>query len=190
MNAALPNSLDEGPEIHPAKLASYCDAQGIKLYTYKHTNLECAEKPFTPGDYVIKPDYDDSDLAVVVDVDEDGNRDVSIEFCHQLKEESDGETYVATEFRVTAEGHDEEVVTLDDASNVIVTEATFEPRGSSEWHQHPGLGIVNVAKGEIEIVHGDDCTTATYTAGEAFIYPPSTSIPQRTPVTPRARVST
>ena len=101
VNVAFPNSLDDGPgnwrEIHPAKFASYCDDQDIQLYSYKHTNLKFAENPFTPGDYVIKPDYDDPDLAVVVDVDEDGDRDVSIAFCHQLEEESDGETYVALE---------------------------------------------------------------------------------------------
>ncbi|WEL22690.1 Uncharacterized protein HBNXHr_2651 [Halorhabdus sp. BNX81] len=39
--------LDEGPgdwrQIHPAKLASYCDDQDINTYAYKHTNLEFAE---------------------------------------------------------------------------------------------------------------------------------------------------
>lgn len=47
VNVAFPGHLDDGPgewrDIHPAKLASYCDDQDIKLYTYKHTNLELAE---------------------------------------------------------------------------------------------------------------------------------------------------
>ncbi|SDD24622.1 hypothetical protein SAMN05192552_101646 [Natrinema hispanicum] len=83
--------LDDGPgnwrEIHPAKLSSYCDDQDIKLYTYKHTNLEDAENPFTPGDYVIKPDYDDPDLAVVLEVVDDGGRDITVSFCNHLEKE-------------------------------------------------------------------------------------------------------
>jgi hypothetical protein len=97
VNVAFPEMLDDGPadwrEIHPAKLASYCDDQDIKLYTYKHTNLERADPPFTPGDYVIKPDYDDPDLGVVVDVDESQTNDVSVVFRHLVEEEL-GETYV------------------------------------------------------------------------------------------------
>ncbi|WP_323172202.1 hypothetical protein [Natrialba sp. PRR66] len=90
---AFPNSLDDGPgnwrEIHPAKLASYCDDQNIKLYTYKHTNLEYPDNPFTPGDYVIKPDYDDPDLAVVLQVADtgDGDRNLTIAFCKHLEKE-------------------------------------------------------------------------------------------------------
>ncbi len=95
VNVAFPSALDEGPgnwrEIHPAKLASYCDDQEIKLYTYKHANLEFAENPFTPGDYVIKPDYEDPDLAVVLEVadESDDGRDVSIAFCKHLETEFD-----------------------------------------------------------------------------------------------------
>jgi hypothetical protein len=74
----------EGPgnwrEIHPAKLASYCDDQDVRLYTYKHTNLERAEQPFTVGDYVIKPDYDDPDLGIVVDVDAEEERNITLTF--------------------------------------------------------------------------------------------------------------
>jgi hypothetical protein len=46
VRVAFPSSLDEGPgewrEIDDALLSSYCDDQDIKLYTYKHTNLELA----------------------------------------------------------------------------------------------------------------------------------------------------
>lgn len=100
VNVSFPNLLDKGPgnwrEIHPAKLASYCDDQSIKLYTYKHTNLEFAENPFTPGDYVIKPDYDDPDLAVVLAVaeEDDDGRDINIAFCHHLEEEVDKNAYM------------------------------------------------------------------------------------------------
>ncbi|MEE6210942.1 hypothetical protein U3A55_12375 [Salarchaeum sp. III] len=48
VNVAFPDHLDGGPgdweTIHAAKLASYCDDQDIKLYTYKHSNLRFAEE--------------------------------------------------------------------------------------------------------------------------------------------------
>ena len=95
VNVAYPNTLDEGPgnwrEIHPAKLASYCDDQDLKLYTYKHTNLEYPENPFTPGDYVIKPNYEDPDLAVVVEVAE---QKATVAFCKHLEKEFGEQTYI------------------------------------------------------------------------------------------------
>ena len=46
VRVAFPSSLDDGPGewrgIDDAKLASYCDDQGVKLYTYKHSNLTFA----------------------------------------------------------------------------------------------------------------------------------------------------
>ena len=93
VRVAFPSTLDAGPgnwrTIHPAKLASYCDDQDVKLYTYKHTSLDFAENPFTPGDYVIKPDYDDPDLACVATVvpPEEAEQNVDIVFLHHLKGE-------------------------------------------------------------------------------------------------------
>ena len=90
VSVAFPSTLDEGPSdwrtIHPAKLASYCDDQGVKLYSYKHENLERADMPFSRGDYVIKPDYSDPDLAVVADIDGD---EVTVVFHHLLDDELD-----------------------------------------------------------------------------------------------------
>lgn len=47
VRVAFPSALDEGPgdwrDIEAALWSSYCDDQDIKLYTYKHTNLEFAE---------------------------------------------------------------------------------------------------------------------------------------------------
>jgi hypothetical protein len=103
VRVAFPEMLDAGPgdwrEIHPAKLASYCDDQEIKLYTYKHTNLEYPDNPFVSGDYVIKPDYDDPDLAVVVSVDDasEDDRDVSVVFRKQLAEEAKREPDISPE---------------------------------------------------------------------------------------------
>jgi hypothetical protein len=46
VRVAFPSALDEGAGdwqgIDTALLSSYCDDQGVKLYTYKHTNLEFA----------------------------------------------------------------------------------------------------------------------------------------------------
>jgi hypothetical protein len=94
VSVAFPSSLDEEPvdwrTIYPAKLVSYCDDQDIGLYTYKHTNLEFADNPFAPGDYVIKTEYDDPDLAVVVAVDEnEAGRDISVVFLNQFDSEDD-----------------------------------------------------------------------------------------------------
>lgn len=58
-----------------------------------------------------------------------------------------------------------------DASTLVFARATFKPGGRSGWHQHPGVGLVNVVEGEIEIIDAHDCHTHTYEAGEAFIDP-------------------
>ncbi|MDL0129921.1 hypothetical protein PNP59_03080 [Halobacterium salinarum] len=88
VRVAFPETLDEGPgdwrEIHPAKLASYCVDQDIQLYDYKHTSLEFADQPFTIGDYVIKPDYDDPDLAIVTSVDGD---EITVVFEHLIEKD-------------------------------------------------------------------------------------------------------
>jgi hypothetical protein len=81
VNVAFAGPMNQGPgdwrSYHPAKLASYCDDQDIKLYTYKHTNLEYADNPYVVGDRVLKEDHDDPDPAVVVERDGD---EVSIAF--------------------------------------------------------------------------------------------------------------
>ena len=98
VNVAFPEALDEGPSdwrtIHPSKLASYCDDQGIKLYTYKHTNLEHADTPFVPGDYVINPEHADPDLAVVVDVDEGSGQNIDVAFLNQFDGTGPEESYL------------------------------------------------------------------------------------------------
>lgn len=46
VRVAFPSSLDDGAgvwrDIENAILSSYCDDQEVKLYTYKHANLEFA----------------------------------------------------------------------------------------------------------------------------------------------------
>jgi hypothetical protein len=68
-------------------ISSYCDDQGIKLYTYKHTNLEFAENPFTPGDRVVKASHNDPDEAVVVArADGSSSEPVSVVYTGQLED--------------------------------------------------------------------------------------------------------
>ena len=40
-----------------------------------------------PGDYVIKPDYNDPDLAVVLEVSNDDDRDITVSFHKHLEQE-------------------------------------------------------------------------------------------------------
>jgi hypothetical protein len=96
VRVAFPNGLDKGPgdwrTIHPAKLASYCADQDIKLYTYKHTNLTFADNPYVPGDYVFKTDYDDPDTALVVSVSPDGDNDRNVDVVFRKHMDQEGES--------------------------------------------------------------------------------------------------
>ncbi|WP_119813818.1 hypothetical protein [Halalkaliarchaeum desulfuricum] len=92
VKVAFPSSLDKGPgdwrSYHPAILASYCDDQEIKLWTYKHENLEFAENPYVPGDRVIKTSHDDPNTAVVVESPGGaGGEEVTVAFLGDFEEE-------------------------------------------------------------------------------------------------------
>ena len=89
VRVAFPSTLDDGPgdwrDIDAALLSSYCDDQDVKLYTYKHTNLDFAENPYAPGDRVINTSHDDPDEAVVVDRSRDsGQPSVTVVYTAQL----------------------------------------------------------------------------------------------------------
>ena len=92
VKVAFPSALDRGPgewrDIHPALLASYCDDQDVKLYTYRHDNLAFAENPYAPGDRVINTRHDDPNTAVVVTC-ENGteDNDVSVAFLNDFENE-------------------------------------------------------------------------------------------------------
>lgn len=81
---------------------------------------------------------------------------------------------VAATFELSfADDEDDEpiVVEMDNASNVIVAEATWTAGARSGWHQHPGMSIVHMVEGEIEFTMADDCVGRTYSAGDAWIDP-------------------
>lgn len=59
-------------------------------------------------------------------------------------------------------------VDVDDASTVVVAEATWTEDSTSGWHRHPGPYVVNMVEGEIEITHERDCVPRTYAAGDAW----------------------
>lgn len=63
---------------------SYCDDQGIKLYTYKHTNLDFAANPYVPGDRIVKSGHD-PDVAVVVECGANGDDAFDGVFSGQLE---------------------------------------------------------------------------------------------------------
>jgi quercetin dioxygenase-like cupin family protein len=61
---------------------------------------------------------------------------------------------------------------VQQGSDVVVTQNTITPGGSSGWHSHPGMTVVVVQSGELTLhfegVHGGPCQTETYTAGQVF----------------------
>ena len=109
-----------------------------------------------------KDDHDDE-----VEVDEPDGFDVEI-----LQEHASFTDDVAATFEVTYDDADEPIVVdLDDASTVILAEATWEEGAESGWHRHPGMSIVRMIEGEIEHTMEDDCVPRTYSAGDAWIDP-------------------
>lgn len=79
---------------------------------------------------------------------------------------------VAATFELTfADDEEPTVIEMDDASNVIVAEATWTEGAKSGWHQHPGMSVVHMVEGEIEFTMADDCVARTYSEGDAWIDP-------------------
>lgn len=60
---------------------------------------------------------------------------------------------------------------LDDESTVVVAEVAWEPSGTSGWHRHPGVVLVSMLEGEVEVTWERDCVPRTYSAGEGFFDP-------------------
>ena len=86
-------------------------------------------------------------------------------------------------------------IPLQFGTDVVVSQITVNPGGSSGWHSHPGGAIIVVAQGTLTVYHvggddshgqggedshsqgGDDshsqrCESTTYSAGQAFIERP------------------
>ncbi len=61
--------------------------------------------------------------------------------------------------------------TLDGESTLIVGEARWEPGGTSGWHHHPGVALIAMVEGAIEITWEFDCVPRTYAAGDGWFDP-------------------
>ena len=62
-----------------------------------------------------------------------------------------------------------EIIKTEGASDLYVQQNTWQPRGSTGWHTHPGPSFVIVTQGSVTAYDGDDptCTPHVYTAGAA-----------------------
>lgn len=81
---------------------------------------------------------------------------------------------LAAEFQLTfAENGSETIVNeFSDASTMIVAEVNWEEAGSSSgWHLHPGIVLVTMTEGEIEVTWDRDCEPRTYAAGDGWLDP-------------------
>jgi quercetin dioxygenase-like cupin family protein len=65
-------------------------------------------------------------------------------------------------------------IPLQVGTDVAMSQITVIPGGSSGWHSHPGGAIIVVQQGTLTVYTsvGNQCQTATYSAGQAFIERP------------------
>lgn len=81
---------------------------------------------------------------------------------------------LAAQFRLKFEDGEGQthVKNFNDASTMIVAEVNWLESGSSTgWHRHPGIVLVSMVEGTIEVVWENDCTPRTYTAGDGWLDP-------------------
>src|SRR5262245_52839032 len=62
-------------------------------------------------------------------------------------------------------------IPLQAGTDIVMTQITVQPGGSSGWHSHPGGAIIVVKEGTLTVHRsiGSQCQISTYTAGQAFI---------------------
>lgn len=81
---------------------------------------------------------------------------------------------LAAQFRLKYPEGDQRthVKNLDDASTMIVAEVNWVQTGSTTgWHMHPGIVLVSMVEGTIEVIAENECIPRTYTAGDAWMDP-------------------
>lgn len=81
---------------------------------------------------------------------------------------------LAAEFQLKFADNVNETITKEfsDASTMIFAEVDWEEAGSSSgWHLHPGIALVSMTQGEIEVTWDRDCVPRTYTAGDGWLDP-------------------
>jgi quercetin dioxygenase-like cupin family protein len=78
---------------------------------------------------------------------------------------------VAVQVTLTPQGREQQVVEVDDASNIGVFEITVQPGAMFPWHTHPGKSFGLITQGEFIYIYADDCIERTYPTGTAFVDP-------------------
>jgi quercetin dioxygenase-like cupin family protein len=77
---------------------------------------------------------------------------------------------------VLAQGTDTShgTVRLRFGTDVVMSQISVNPGGSSGWHSHPGGAIIIVKEGTLTVYSpvGRHCRSRTYSAGQAFIERP------------------
>lgn len=78
---------------------------------------------------------------------------------------------VSTQITLGVEGLPEEVIELEDATNLMIYKFTVQPGGMFPWHTHPGTSFSAVTEGELIYIYADDCIERSYPAGTALVDP-------------------
>jgi quercetin dioxygenase-like cupin family protein len=65
-------------------------------------------------------------------------------------------------------------IPFQQGTDIVMTQITVDPGGSSGWHSHPGGAIVVVKEGNLTVYRsvGSVCDATDYTGGQAFIERP------------------
>jgi len=65
-------------------------------------------------------------------------------------------------------------IPLQEGTDILMTQITVLPGGSSGWHSHPGGAIIVIKQGDLTLYRsiGSQCQTTNYAAGQAFIERP------------------
>ena len=79
-------------------------------------------------------------------------------------------TYSTTTLSESVEGnHDRIKFQTKDPAVVRVQKLEFAPGGYTGFHHHPGIVIVSVVSGSLNLVDGSDCSVETKAAGTVFV---------------------
>ena len=79
-------------------------------------------------------------------------------------------TYSTTTLSESVEGnHDRIKFQTKDPTVVRVQKLEFAPGGYTGFHHHPGIVIVSVASGSLNLIDGSDCSVQTKAAGTVFV---------------------
>jgi quercetin dioxygenase-like cupin family protein len=79
-------------------------------------------------------------------------------------------TYSTSTLSESVEGnHDRIKFQTKDPTVVRVQKLEFAPGGYTGFHHHPGIVIVSIASGSLNLVDGSDCSVETKATGTVFV---------------------